>query len=63
MFPGFEQFDQIFGDKQKEQPIPRYTPEKPLYTHGSGATVVNGQVLYTVGTAPQPANTNNLYSY
>ncbi|QKE54554.1 hypothetical protein ACSA002_2380 [Salmonella phage vB_SalM_SA002] len=64
MFPGFEQFDQIFSDKQKqaEPKTPQYSPENPLYTYGSGTTVVNGQQLYTVGTASNQKQ-HNLYSY
>lgn len=64
MFPGFEKFDQIFADKQKqaEPKTPPYTPGHPLYTCGSGTTVVNGQQLYTVGTASNQKQ-HNLYSY
>lgn len=62
MFPGFEKFDQIFSDKKQEQPLPQYTSEHPLYTHGTGTTVVNGQQLYTAGTASRQKQ-HNLYSY
>jgi len=63
MFPGFDKFDQIFAHKQKqaEQSTPQYTADKPLYTQGTGVTVVNGQTLYTVGT--QSNNQHQLYSY
>lgn len=62
MFPGFEKFDQIFSDKKQEQPAPQYTPETPLYTYGSGTTVVNGKQLYTTGTTSNQKQ-HNLYSY
>lgn len=62
MFPGFEKFDQIFSDKKQEQQTPQYSPEHPLYTYGSGTTVVNGKQLYTAGTASNQKQ-HNLYSY
>ena len=62
MFPGFEKFDQIFSDKKQEKPAPQYTPENPLYSCGSGTTVVNGKQLYTAGTASSQKQ-HNLYSY
>lgn len=62
MFAGFEQFNQIFADKQAQPKTPHYTQEHPLYTYGSGKTVVNGQTLYTAGTQPLPKD-QQLYSY
>lgn len=62
MFPGFEKFDQIFSDKKQEHPTPQYSPENPLYTCGTGTTVVNGKQLYTAGTTSNQKQ-HNLYSY
>jgi hypothetical protein len=62
MFPGFERFDQIFAEKEQQSKTPQYTQEHPLYTYGSGTTVVNGQTLYTAGSQPLPKD-QQLYSY
>ena len=62
MFLGSEHFNNIFSDiKPVNKPQSQYTEERPLYTQGTGITVVNGQTLYTAGT--QPNNPHQLYSY
>lgn len=55
MFPGFEQFDKIFSDKQPA----KQTPPHPL---NSAVTVVNGKPLYTAVTK-QNKKQENMYSY